>query len=89
MCLTDLTWNDIDATTIHNCWHKADILSSMKESSPLESTNSSTHDSGHQSTTAQAEKEIEAVLDNLVLTGVLQAPNRLDIENLINPEEKS
>ena len=37
----------------------------------------------------RAEKELDAALDNLAATGVLQAQNRMDIESLLNPVEKS
>ena len=37
----------------------------------------------------QTGKELDAALDNLAATGVLQAQNRMDIESLLNPVEKS
>jgi len=38
---------------------------------------------------AQAEKQVEAALDDLVATGALQGKNRMDIESLLNPADES
>src|SRR5882762_786157 len=38
---------------------------------------------------AHAEEQVEAVLNDLVATGALQAKNRMDIKSLLNPVSES
>ena len=38
---------------------------------------------------AQADQQVENVLDDLVAMGALQSINRIDIESLLNPEAES
>lgn len=45
--------------------------------------------SSQMNTIAQAEREVEAALDDLVATGALQRMNRMDIESLLNPAGES
>jgi hypothetical protein len=93
MHLAHRAWNNVDATTIRNCWHKAGILPSM-ENSPLLQPSipisslvlDPTH---HNDPINQVEKTVTAALNDLVATGALQARNRMDIENLLNPAEES
>ncbi|KIM36654.1 hypothetical protein M413DRAFT_424331 [Hebeloma cylindrosporum] len=95
MRLADLAWREVDTTTIRNCWRKAGILPetdssssqaiqpSIPVSSLLQSPSSQTNP------VAQAERQVEAALDDLVATGALQRTNRMDIEALLNPEGES
>jgi hypothetical protein len=34
MRIADATWQDVDSTTIRNCWHKAQILPEVHPSPP-------------------------------------------------------
>jgi hypothetical protein len=43
----------------------------------------------HKDPIGQVEKAVAAALNDLVATGALQARNRMDIENLLNPAEES
>jgi len=47
------------------------------------------HPAHHKDPIGQVENAIAAALDDLVATGALQARNRMDIENLLNPVEES
>ena len=93
MRLADLAWNNVDATTIRNCWHKAGILPSMENSAlpqPSISVASLILDpSHHKDPIDQVEKAVAAALDDLVATGALQASNRMDLESLLNPVEET
>ena len=91
--MADAAWNDVDMTTIQNCWRKAGILPDMD---PTPSTQSSIpissllRDSIVQTdSVAHAEREVEDVLDKLVAMGALQARNRMDIKALLNPAGES
>jgi hypothetical protein len=93
MCLANLAWNEVDTTTIRNCWHKAAILPSMGNSPLLRPTipiSSLILDpTRHEDPINQVEKAVAVALDDLVATGALQAGNRMDIESLLNPTEES
>ena len=96
MRLADLAWKEVDTTTIRNCWKKAGILPQETNSSsshtiqPLIPVSSLLQDSSSQvNPAARAERQVEAALDDLVATGVLQQTNRMDIESLLNPEGES
>lgn len=96
MRLANAAWNEVDATTIQHCWHKAGILPSMDSPSInptipiafLLDTNSTSH---HQENDplSRAESEVESALDDLISTGALQQCNRMDIEQLLNPVDES
>ncbi|KIK76347.1 hypothetical protein PAXRUDRAFT_18282 [Paxillus rubicundulus Ve08.2h10] len=89
MRLTQDAWNEVDTTTIRNCWRKADILPdpetplpaqpSLPISTLIHLTNVMNNPAVH------AETLIENALDDLQATGALQALNWMDISALLNP----
>ena len=88
MQIADLAWHDVDATTISNCWQRVGILPDMNPLSaptnpPLIPVSSLINDIAH------AENQVEAALDDLVLTGALQKTNRMDVKSLLNPAGES
>ena len=89
MRMADAAWNDVDTTTIRNCWCKAGILPDMDPTPmtvPSIPISSLLHDSPVQTDpVAHVERQVEDALDELVATGALQARNRMDIEALLNP----
>jgi len=91
--MADLAWSDVDTTTIRNCWRKAGILPDVESSSasqPSIPISSLLHDSSAQmDPIANAERQVEVALDNLVATGALQKTNRMYIESLLNPVGES
>ena len=73
-------------TTIHN-WILPEINSSSSStraqpSIPISSLLTS-------DPVAEAEKQVEAALDDLIDRGALQARNRMDIKSLLNPAGES
>ncbi|KAG6864117.1 hypothetical protein C0991_012351 [Blastosporella zonata] len=82
-------WNEVDSTTIRNCWRKADILPNSLDSCPTplpvisvsSLLNSDPVDDG----IAAAEKEVTDTLSNLEERGILHTRNRLTLEELLNP----
>ena len=96
MHLADKAWDEVDTTTIRNCWKKAGILPDLEDEPPSEPSipiSTLIHTSSHPSHLAtpssdpitQAESLIKAALDELELTGILQCSNRMDIKELLNP----
>lgn len=96
MCLADKAWDEVDTTTIQNCWKKAGILPDLKDEPPSEPSipiSTLIHTSSHPSHLAtpssdpimQAESLVKAALDELESTGILQCLNRMDIKELLNP----
>ena len=97
MRLADLAWREVDTTTIRNCWKKAGILPesdfflsrTIQPVIPVSSLLQLENPSLEMNPVAQAERQVEAALDDLVATGALQKKNRMDIEALLNPEGES
>jgi DDE superfamily endonuclease len=95
MRLAELAWQDVDTTTIQNCWHKAGILPEMDSSSTCTNQPSIPiltlldHPSSQMDSVTHAEKQVEAALDDLVATGALQETNQIDIDLLLNPVGES
>ena len=93
MRLADLAWRDVDTTTIRNCWRKAGILpesdSTPSRTELIIPVSSLLQKSSQMNPAAEAERQVEAALDDLVATGALQKTNRMDIEALLNPEGES
>ncbi|KIK21674.1 hypothetical protein PISMIDRAFT_12163 [Pisolithus microcarpus 441] len=91
MRLANLAWNDVDTTTIQNCWHKANILpdtinSSSSSTSPSVPISSLIHTSEtHADPVLQAEKLVSNALDELEATGALQKSNCMALTELLNP----
>lgn len=96
MRLADAAWDEVTPKTIANCWRKSGILpQSLLQPKPPSVPISSLlnfgdifEDDGDENPTAAAEREVEEVLDQLVSTGALQKSNRMDINDLLNPEEE-
>ena len=96
MRLAEAAWNEVDTTTIRNCWEKAGILPPMDMprslATPSVPISSLIHDMPHHESEApllKAEAEVEAALNNLESTGVLHKSNRMSIEALLNPMDES
>ena len=87
MHIVQTAWQEVDASTIRHCWVKAGILpdsafptnslsppritvSSLLCADPIQSV----------------ERNLEGSLDDLEKTGVLQHINRLQVNDLLNPE---
>jgi len=91
MRIAELAWHDVDVTSISHRWLKTRILPDIFIPSPSISANitvpiSSLINDDTQNPIACTEKEIEANLDVLQMTGALQSHNRMTIESLLNPE---
>jgi hypothetical protein len=95
MRLADAAWRNVDATAIWNCRKKVGILPEMTPPStttaqPSIPISSLLHDPHHQGDPIlNAEKQVSTALDDLEAMGVLQKSNRMDIEALLNPIDKS
>jgi hypothetical protein len=95
MRIADAVWRNVDTMTIRNCWHRAGILPEITPSSlhvpkPIISISALLHNSSSQMDPIKnAEKQVEAMLDDLVATGALQHGNCMDIESLLNPYAES
>lgn len=96
MRMADVAWQDVNTTTIRNCWRKAGILPEMDTSqtaraNPSIPVSSLLHDdvSSQMDPVVHAERQVEVALDDLVATGVLQKENRMGIDSLLNPEGES
>lgn len=90
--MADAAWNDVDTTTIQNCWRKAGILPEMDPTptTPSIPISSLLHNSPVQTNpVVHAERQVEEALNRLVATGALQTKNRMNIEALLNPPGKS
>ncbi|KIK75217.1 hypothetical protein PAXRUDRAFT_173446 [Paxillus rubicundulus Ve08.2h10] len=89
MRLAQDAWNEVDTTTIQNCWRKANILPDSATSSPtqpilpISSLIHLTDAMGDAIT--HAETLVKNTLDDLEATGVLQPSNWMDITTLLNP----
>jgi hypothetical protein len=90
MRLADLAWNQVDTTTIRNCWRKSGILPDNSNTSetlpppsiPITSLLSSPAPADP---TTRAENDIADSLAELEKRGVLPRANRMDIDELLNP----
>ena len=93
--MADKAWSEVNTTTIRNCWHKAGILPDLTSTSscttqPSVPISSLVHDTSLQTNpTAEAERQVEIALDDLVATGALWTQNRMDINALLNPDGES
>ncbi|KAJ3544961.1 hypothetical protein NMY22_g2609 [Coprinellus aureogranulatus] len=77
MRLADTAWDEVDATTIKNCWKKAGILPEVQAiSSEVEGV-------------TRAERGLTDALDQLQSTGVLQPSNRMEIDLLLSPPDEN
>ena len=95
MQLARIAWNEVDMTTIRNCWHKAGILPTMDAprstlTQPTVPISSLLYTPPpNQDPITMARDELRSALDDLEATGVLQSKNRIDIDDFLNPPEKS
>ncbi|KAG9311620.1 hypothetical protein JVU11DRAFT_7839 [Chiua virens] len=77
MWLTQAAWNNVDTTTIQNCWQKAHILPGTISSSPIQPTlliSSLIHPTGAMNNSdhiAHAKMLVKKALDDLEVTGAL------------------
>ena len=93
MRIADAAWQDVDSTTIRNCWQKAQILPEVHPSPPTPLTipiSTLVHNSASQmDPITHVEKQVEFALNDLVSRGALQRQNRMDITTLLNPHGES
>lgn len=95
MHLADLAWRTVDVTTIQNCCKKAQILPEFtmtQQGSPLVPISSllnvSPLPTPSTSDIVNGEEDLVEALDDLVKRGVLQKVNQMNIDSLLNPENK-
>jgi len=91
MHLVDLAWNQVDMTTIQNCWRKSGILlddANCPEALPPPIPITSLLNSSPPPTdpTIRAENDIMDLLAELEKRGVLPRANQMNIDELLNPE---
>ena len=91
MRLADLAWNQVNMTTIRNCWRKSGILPENSNTSetlppPSISITSLLSSPAPPDPTAHAENDIVDSLAELEKRGVLPRANRMDIDELLNPK---
>ena len=85
MRLAHNAWHKRSADTIRHCWRKANILPDPPTiPPPLIPISSMLND-----TASNPENLVTAALDDLTSRGVLQASNRMTIEELLNPLDES
>lgn len=101
MQLTHDAWNEVDTTTIRNCWCKASILSNTSSSASssliqpgpslpitflIHTTESLLGCHLNEPSVVQAaENAVCDALDELEATGALQRSNQMDLAELLNP----
>ena len=89
MRLAHNAWHEVDADTIRHCWRKADILPDPPTIPPPHIPISSMLIDTASNPLVFTENLVTAALDDLVLRGVLQASNRMSLEELLNPSDES
>src|SRR6266851_7790621 len=93
MRIADATWQDVDSTTIRNCWQKAQILPEVHPSplTPLTIPISTLvyNSASQMDPITHVEKQVKFALDDFVSRGALQQQNRMDITTLLNPHGES
>ena len=91
MRLANAAWQEVDTTTVRNCWHKSGILPDMDTATdtihPSVPISALVHDTT-QDPIARAEQQVNDALDVLVETGALQRSNQMDIDELLNPGDE-
>ncbi|KAF9007659.1 hypothetical protein BDQ17DRAFT_1539999 [Cyathus striatus] len=88
MRLADLAWHEVDASTIHNCWHKSGILPDILPASaciPSVPVTSLLHTESCNDI-VMVEAELESTLTELESQGVLSKNNHMGIQELLNPQ---
>ncbi|KAG6871182.1 hypothetical protein C0995_007493 [Termitomyces sp. Mi166 len=92
MQMANIAWNEVDTTTIHNCWHKSGILpkslfnlASTTSTVPSVSVSFLLNNDPVDTAIAAAEKELANSLSHLEQLGVLQPSNRMALHELLNP----
>ena len=98
MQLADTAWQEVDTTTIQNCWHKAGILPNASSILTIDQAIDShisipiltllNYPNTNFNSISLAEEAISKTLDKLQETGVLQEANCMSIEQLLNPVEE-
>ena len=94
MKLAQAAWDEVDTTTVRNCWRKAKILPKSdssqsavaKPSLPISSLVHMNDTANSDNPVAHhAETILQTALDDLQSTGALQRSNRMNIAELLNP----
>jgi hypothetical protein len=88
MRMANAAWNEVTTNTIRNCWRKAGILpenNSLSSSSTRAQPSIPIPSLLTSDPAGEAEKQVEAALDDLIARGALQPGNRMDIKKLLNP----
>ena len=88
MRMANIAWNEVDTTTIHNCWRKTGILPDTlfdhtSSTTPTVPVSSLLNDDLYDPIEV-AEKEVSNSLSHLERIGVLQPRNRMDLGELLN-----
>ena len=95
MQLAVQSWDDVDTTTIRNCWRKAGILPNIasppiQPSLPISSLVHTDADLAvPNDPIVQAENNVQGTLDDLQSIGALQRSNWMTIDELLNPAAES
>ncbi|KIL60358.1 hypothetical protein M378DRAFT_187797 [Amanita muscaria Koide BX008] len=92
MRLAGAAWNQVDTTTIRNCWRKAGILpvfDSPPRAQPIIPISSLLDASDAEDLISGAEKDVEEGLEALAERGMLRKSNTVSIESLLNPADES
>ncbi|KDQ32381.1 hypothetical protein PLEOSDRAFT_154560 [Pleurotus ostreatus PC15] len=91
MRIADAAWNDVDASTIRNCWAKAGIiptaLTSGTHSTPPRVPVSSLLILDPPDV-SPAEKHLNETLQQLQTLGILRQKNMMNLNELLNPSEE-
>lgn len=92
MRLANAAWQEVDTTTIRNCWQKTRILpkvdhaaESHSVTTPSVPISSLLNSQSSDDALAHVEKEVLSSLDQLEARGVLRRRNRLNLDEMLNP----
>ena len=83
MRLANEAWNEVDTTTIHNCWNKANIMPSnlllsrpaILPTLPISALVHTTEAQANNNPVSEEERLVTEALDVLEATGALQRSN--------------
>ena len=89
MRLAHNAWHKVNADTIRHCWRKANILPDLPALPPPRISISSMLTDTASNPLVFTENLVTTALDDLASRGVLQAANRMTIEELLNPSDES
>ncbi|KAF5383069.1 hypothetical protein D9615_004968 [Tricholomella constricta] len=96
MRMADAAWKEVDTTTIRNCWRKSGILpdtliNSAPTTAPAPSLpiSSLVNNDPADAAIFAAEREVLTSLSHLEAIGVLQPHNRMDLAEILNPQNEN